>query len=147
MPHIYLDFNASTPLAPEVIESMRPYLTDHFGNPSSRHWAGRPVRDAVQAARAEVAALLGAESDEIVFTSGGSEANNHAIKGAFFSARSREPHFITSSIEHPAVFEPLRFLAKLGANVTKIPVDSAGLIDPDDVRRAISRDTVLISVM
>src|SRR5947208_14079941 len=100
MPRIYLDYNASTPLAPEVVEAMRPYLADHFGNPSSSHWAGRPARAAVERAREEVAGLLGAAPGEIVFTSGGTEANNHAIKGVFFRARvhARAPHVITTSI-------------------------------------------------
>src|SRR2546427_759691 len=105
MPRIYLDSNASTPLAPAVIEAMRPFLNEHFGNPSSQHWAGQPARQAVEAARAEVAALLGAKPNEIIFTSGGTEANNHAIKGAFFRARGRRPHIISSRVEHPAVLE------------------------------------------
>jgi cysteine desulfurase len=147
MRQIYLDFNASTPLAPAVVEAMRPFLTDHFGNPSSGHWAGMAAREAVESARAEVAALLSAQPGEIVFTSGGSEANNHAIKGVFFRARSRRPHIITTAIEHPAVLEPCRFLEKLGARVSRVGVDSFGLVDPDDVRRAVTRDTVLISVM
>jgi cysteine desulfurase len=147
MPHIYLDFNASTPLAPEVIEAMRPFLAEHFGNPSSQHWAGRPARDAVESARAEVAGLIGAKTSEIIFTSGGTEANNHAIKGVFFRARTRKPHIITTRVEHPAVLEPCKFLEKLGASVTLLPVDSTGMVNPDDVRRAISRHTVLISVM
>jgi cysteine desulfurase len=147
MPRIYVDFNASTPLAPTVVEAMQPYLTQHFGNPSSMHWAGRPAREAVEAARREVAELLSAQPSEIVFTSGGSEANNHAIQGAFFRARTRKPHFISTRIEHPAVLEPLKFLEKLGASVTYLPVDSTGIVDPGDVRRAISRHTVMISVM
>jgi cysteine desulfurase len=147
MHRIYVDFNASTPAAPEVIAAMQPYLQTHFGNPSSGHWAGRPARQAVDAARAEVAQLLGAQSADIVFTSGGSEANNHAIKGAYFHARRQPPHFITSCIEHPAVLEPLRFLEKLGAAVTRVPVDSTGRVDPDDIRRAISPNTVMITVM
>jgi cysteine desulfurase len=147
MPHIYLDFNASTPLAPEVVEAMRPFLVEHFGNPSSTHWAGRPAREAVESARAEVAELIGAKPSEIIFTSGGTEANNHAIKGIFFRARTRKPHIITTRVEHPAVLEPCKFLEKLGASVTLLPVDSTGMVDPDAVRRAISRHTVLISVM
>jgi cysteine desulfurase len=147
MDKIYLDFNASTPIAPEVAAAMQPYVTEHFGNPSSMHWAGQPARAAVEMARGYVAELLGASVDEIVFTSGGSEANNHAILGAYFRARTQKPHFITSSIEHPAVLEPMRFLERLGARVTYLPVDSAGMIDPGDVKKAITRDTVLISVM
>ncbi len=147
MKRIYLDYNASTPLAPEVVEAIRPFLHDHFGNPSSAHWAGRPAREAVEAARGEVAALLGAEPNEIVFTSGGSEANNHAIKGIFFRTRRRNPQIITTSIEHPAVFAPCKFLETLGARITQVPVDSTGNVDPDDIQRLVTSDTVLISVM
>jgi cysteine desulfurase len=147
MSHIYLDFNASTPLAPEVVEAMRPFLSEHFGNPSSQHWAGRPAREAVESARAEVAALVGAKAGEIIFTSGGSEANNHAIKGVFFRARTRKPHIIATRVEHPAVLEPCKFLERLGASITLLPVDSTGMVNPDDMRRAISRHTVLISIM
>jgi cysteine desulfurase len=144
---IYLDFNASTPLATEVAQAMQPFLSSHFGNPSSGHWAGRPAREAVEAARSDVAALLGATPDEIIFTSGGSEANNHAIKGVYFQASARKPHIITTRIEHPAVLQPCKFLEGLGARVTLLPVDATGMVDPDQVRRAISRHTVLISVM
>jgi cysteine desulfurase len=144
---IYLDFNASTPIAPEVAVAMRPFLSDHYGNPSSAHWAGRPAREAVERARADVAALLDANPGEIVFTSGGSEANNHALKGVFFRARARKPHIIITRVEHPAVLEPCRFLERLGAQITQLPVDSTGMVDPDDVRRAVTRHTVLISVM
>jgi cysteine desulfurase len=147
MPRIYLDFNASTPLAPEVVEAMRPFLTEHFGNPSSLHWAGRPAHEALDVARAEVAALIGAHPNEIVFTSGGSEANNHAIKGIFFHSGGRKPHIITTRVEHPAVLEPCKFLENLGAKITHLPVDAAGMVDPDAVRRAITRHTILITVM
>lgn len=146
---IYLDFNATTPLAAEVAAAMRPYLENAFGNPSSPHWAGVPARDAVEAARSQVASLLRCDATEIVFTSGGTEANNLAIKGVFFSAvqQKRKPHFISTQIEHPAVLEPLAFIERLGAEVTLLPVDRFGLVDPDDVRRAIRPETVLVSVM
>jgi cysteine desulfurase len=146
---IYLDYNATTPLAPEVVEAMRPYLTEGFGNPSSGHWAGRPAREAVETARGTVAALLGCEPSRIVFTSGGTEANNHAIKGAFFARRtaSHPPHVIASRIEHPAVLAPCRFLERLGAEVTLVPVDRTGLVDPDAVRQAIRPGTFLVSIM
>jgi cysteine desulfurase len=144
---IYLDFNASTPIAPEVAEAMRAYLSEHFGNPSSHHWAGVPAKDAVERARAEVAGLLGCDPSEIVFTSGGSESNNHAIKGVFFARSNRGKHIITSQIEHPAVLEPCRFLEKLGAQVTYLPVDHTGMIDPGDVRKAMTRRTILVTVM
>ena len=146
---IYLDHNATTPLAPEVAAAMRPYLTDDFGNPSSAHWAGMPARDAVEAARSQVAALLCCDATEIVFTSGGTEANNQAIKGLFFpmKVRGKSAHFIISQVEHPAVLEPCRFVEQLGAEVTRLPVDRFGLVDPDDVRHAIRSETVLVSVM
>jgi len=147
MTRIYLDFNASTPVAPEVAEAMAAALEGAPGNPSSGHWAGAPARRTVEAARAEVAGLIGAVPDEVVFTSGGSEANNHALKGIFNSCGRSEPHFVTSSVEHPAIVAPLRFLERLGARVTWLPVDGTGLIDPDDLRRAIVPDTVLISLM
>jgi cysteine desulfurase len=146
---IYLDFNASTPLAPEVVAAMTPYLKEGFGNPSSTHWAGANARDAVETARLKVAMLVGCDPTEVVFTSGGTEADNYALLGVFFSARNRidHPHFITTQIEHPAILEPCRFLERLGAEVTYLPVDHYGRIDPDDVRRAIRPETVLISVM
>jgi cysteine desulfurase len=144
---IYLDFNASTPLAPEVVEAMRPFLTEHFGNPSSHHWAGEPAKAALERARAQVAALLGCEPDEVVFTSGGTESNNHALKGAFFANRERGEHIVTSAVEHPAVLQPLRFLETLGAKVTVVPVDRAGRVDPEDIEKAITPRTILVSVM
>lgn len=147
MKTIYLDFNASTPIAPEVAEAMQLFLTDHYGNPSSSHWAGIPALEAVQGARAKLAALLGCHPDEIVFTSGGTESNNHALKGVFFSLRDRGNHIITSQVEHPAIIEPCRFLMKLGAEVTFLPVDGSGMINPDDVRKAITKRTILITVM
>jgi cysteine desulfurase len=144
---IYLDFNASTPLAPEVVEAMRPFLTEHFGNPSTSHWAGAAAKAAVERARSQVAALLGCEPDEVIFTSGGSESNNHALKGVFFASRDRGDHFVTSAVEHPAVLQPLRFLERLGAKVTVVPVDRQGRVDPDDVRRALTPRTILVSIM
>jgi cysteine desulfurase len=144
---IYLDFNASTPLAPEVVEAMRPFLTQHFGNPSSQHWAGAPAKAAVDRARSRVATLLGCAPDEVVFTSGGSESNNHALKGVFFANRDRGEHIVTSAVEHPAILSPLRFLERLGARVTVVPVDRDGRVDPDDVRRALTPRTILVSIM
>ena len=143
----YLDFNASTPLAPEAVEAMRPFLTEHFGNPSSGHWAGAPARAAVERARGQVATLLGAAPDEIVFTSGGTEADNHALQGVFFANRARGDHVVTSAVEHPAVLKPLEFLQRLGAKVTVVGVDHQGRVDPEAVRRAITPRTVLVSVM
>jgi cysteine desulfurase len=148
-PPIYLDFNATTPLAPEVAAAMEPFLTSAYGNPSCLHWAGLPAHDAVETARCQVASLLRCGATEVVFTSGGTEANNFAIKGLFFrrwESRDR-PHFVISQIEHPAVLEPCRFVERLGADVTRVAVDRFGRVDPDDVRRAIRPQTVLVSVM
>jgi cysteine desulfurase len=144
---IYLDYNASTPIDPRVAAVMRPYLEEAYGNPSSPHWAGRPAREAVERARAQVADLLGATPDEIVFTSGGSESNNLALKGVFFALKDRGDHIITSAVEHPSILAPCRFLETLGAKVTRLPVDRAGRVDPDDFRRAITPRTILASVM
>jgi len=144
---IYLDFNASTPIAPEAASAMRPFLTDHYGNPSSLHWAGMPAKDAVERARGQVAGLLGCDPTEIVFTSGGSESNNHAIKGIFFANRGRRDHIITTVVEHPATIHPCRFLETLGAKVTVLPVDRFGRVTSDDVRKAITPKTILITVM
>jgi cysteine desulfurase len=147
MPRIYLDYNASTPIAPEVAAAMRPSLEDAYGNPSSGHWAGKPAREVVETARGQVARLLDCASDEIVFSSGGSEANNHALKGVAFALRGKGDHIITSAIEHPAVLAPCAFLEKLGFRTTLLPVDRSGRVDPDDVARAITPATILVSIM
>lgn len=144
---IYLDFNGSTPLAPEVAAAMRAVLEEPFGNPSSTHWAGVPAREAVERARFQVARLLNCNPSEVVFTSGGSESNNHALKGVYFAKRIPDGHLITTQVEHPAVINPCRFLEKLGATVTYLAVDRYGRVDPDDVRRALTSRTILISVM
>lgn len=147
MSRIYLDYNASTPIDPQVAAAMRPYLEEAFGNPSSGHWAGTRARDALERARGQVAALLGCESDEIVFTSGGSEANNLALKGVFFALNREGAHIVTTTVEHPAILSPCRFLERLGAEVTYLPVDGTGLVDPDELSRAITPRTILVSVM
>lgn len=147
MSDIYLDHNASTPIDPRVAEVMRALLGGPHENPSAIHAGGRAARAVVDRARSQVAGLLGCAPDEVVFTSGGSEANNLALKGAFFAIRERGDHIITTAVEHPAILEPLRFLERLGARVTVIPVDRTGRIDPDDVRRAITAQTILVSVM
>ena len=144
---IYLDFNASTPVAPEVVDAMRMTLQEPYGNPSSGHWAGFPARNAVDKARMQVAELLGCKANEIVFTSGGSEANNHALKGVFFASAKANAHIVTSQVEHPAVINPCRFLERLGATVTYLPVDGFGRVEPDDVRRALRPSTILVSIM
>lgn len=147
MKNIYLDYNASTPVAPEVASAMRPYLSEHFGNPSSKHWAGLPAKNAVETARSQIANLLDCKPEEVVFTSGGTESNNHAIKGAFFANCGKGKHIITTQIEHPATIQPCRFLEQLGAHVTYLPVDSTGMVDPDAVAQAITDQTILVSVM
>jgi cysteine desulfurase len=146
---IYLDYNATTPIADEVAAEMSRVLSEPFGNPSSLHWAGVPARDAVERARSQVAGLLSCDATEVVFSSGGTEANNQVIKGLFFrrAASNRPFHIVTSSIEHPAVLEPCSFLERLGAKVTRLPVDRHGLVDPEDVRKAIRPGTALISIM
>jgi len=144
---IYLDYNASTPIAPEVAALMREVMDSHFGNPSSLHWAGAPAREIVENARSKVADLLGCAPGEVVFTSGGSEANNLALKGVFFASKRARRHIITTQVEHPAIMEPCRFLERLGARITWLPVDGTGQINPDDLRLAITADTILVSVM
>jgi cysteine desulfurase len=145
---MYLDHNATTPIAPEVREALRPYLDDRFGNPSSAHEHGRIARQAVDEARAQVAALLGCEPDDIVFTASGSEADNLAIKGVAMDLLGEGDHIITSAIEHPAVLGACRYLARrFGYRLTVVPVDQFGAVDPEDVRRAIEPRTVLISIM
>jgi cysteine desulfurase len=151
LPHctkrIYLDYNASTPIDPAVAAAMMPFLADHFGNPSSDHWAAAPAKAALEQARGQIAALLGCEDDEVVFTSGGSEANNLALKGAYIARRDTGDQIITTQVEHPAVNAPCRFLERLGAPITYLPVDRFGRVDPDDLSRAITPRTILISIM
>ena len=118
-----------------------------YGNPSSPHWAGEPARVIVDEARRKVARLLGCSPGEIVFTSGGSESNNQVLKGVFFARQAPGAHIITSAVEHPAIVEPCRFLERLGARVTWLPVDTAGQVSADDLRQAITSDTILISIM
>jgi cysteine desulfurase len=146
--NVYLDSNASTPIAPEVIAAMRPFMAEEaYGNPSSAHWAGTTARHAVESARKKVAGLLGANSDEIIFTSGGTEANNTAIKGAYFASGRRDAQIITSAIEHPATLASCAFLSRLGAHITIVGVDRYGRIDPHEVEQAISDRTILITLM
>jgi cysteine desulfurase len=147
MRRIYLDYNASTPIDPVVAAAMQPFLEDYFGNPSSGHWAAQAAKAALEEGRRQVAALIGADSAEIIFTSGGSEANNLALKGVAWALRAKGDHIITSAVEHPAITEPSRFLEQQGFNVSVVPVDRFGRVDPDDVSRAITSRTILISVM
>jgi cysteine desulfurase len=144
--HIYLDHASTTPLDPRVGERMRPYLAECFGNPSSRHRLGLEARDAVERARSDVAKLIGASPEEIVFTGSGSEADNLALKGVAFYHRLRDVHLITTAVEHHAVLNAARSLARLGVALTVLPVDTAGRVDPDAVRGAVRPSTRLVSV-
>jgi cysteine desulfurase len=144
MDEIYLDNNATTPLLPAVWEAMRPYATDCFGNPASAHWAGRRARHALEDARERVASLLGANPDEVIFTSGATEANNLAIFGL---AGESPSHLITTPIEHPSVAEPIERLEKRGFCISRMPVDSTGIVDPESVRELVEPQTRLVSVM
>jgi len=146
MSRIYLDYNASTPIAPKVLEAMMPYLTTKFGNPSSSHSFGVECRAAIEQARERVANLLGCEASEIVFTSGATESNNMVIKG-IAKAAGKGKHFITSQIEHPAVLEPCRHIERFGYRVTYLLVDKFGLVDPDALAKSITPDTALITIM
>jgi len=144
---IYLDYNATTPIAPEVNEAMRPYLETHFGNPSSDHRYGQQAAAARQRARHQVATLLGAPADEILFTGGGTEANNLAIIGVARALRDKGRHLVTTAVEHPAVTEVMKHLEREGWFVTVVGVDEHGRVDPADVAAALRPDTVLVSVM
>ncbi len=154
MPAIYLDYNATTPLDPGVLDAMLPYLREHFGNPSSTHRFGAAAHEAVDRARRQVAELLGAQPDEIVFTSGGTEASNHALKGVVFrhvrasgSSLQDVVHLITSAVEHPATLQPCEFLRGLGFRVTVLPVDRFGRVDPAAVAKAMDTRPTLVSIM
>ncbi|MBW2000226.1 MAG: cysteine desulfurase [Deltaproteobacteria bacterium] len=147
MQGIYLDHSATTPLREEVFAAMQPFFSLHFANPSSIHSPGQDARKAVEKARATVAQVLGVRPTEIRFTSGGTESNNLAIYGLIRASEKRNPHIIVSSIEHPSVLECARYLESHGVAVTYLPVNAMGQVDPDSLRQALRKDTVLISVM
>ncbi len=147
MRRIYFDYNATTPIHPEVAAAVNPFWQEFFGNPSSLHWAGREVRGIYEDARGKVAAALKADPEEIIFTSGGTESDNHAVKGLAFSRREQGGHIITSSVEHPGVLNTCRYLETKGFEVTYLPVDGEGLLSPGDVEKAIRKETILISLM
>jgi len=147
MKRIYLDYAATTPTHPEVLKVMLPYFTDAFGNPSSIHSFGQEAKEAIEKARNQVAALIGAKSEEIVFTGSGTEADNFALKGVALANQGKGNHIITSLIEHHAVLETCKFLEKQGFSVTYLPVDGYGMVDPSGVKKAITGKTILISVM
>ena len=144
---IYLDYNGTTPHDPAVIEAMRPFLETEFGNPSSAHWYGIAPRRAVEKARGQVAALLGCSPLEVIFTSGGTESNNQAIKSIAGSRFARGAHLVTSQVEHPAVLEVCRFMESHGFAVTYLPVDQSGLVTVADLEASVRDDTVLVSIM
>jgi cysteine desulfurase len=147
MKRVYLDYAATTPTHPEVVKTMLPYFTESFGNPSSIYSYGQEARGAIEEARRKVATLIGAHEDEIVFTSGGTEADNFAIKGTAFAHQSKRNHIITSTIEHHAVLETCHFLERRGFPVTYLPVDKYGLVDPTELREVITDNTALVSIM
>jgi cysteine desulfurase len=144
---IYLDHAATTPLRGEALEAMTPFLTDHFGNPSSAHSFGRVARAALDEAHERVAARLHAEPREIIFTSGGTEANNLALKGAAWAGKSRGHRIVTSPVEHHAVGHTLEYLSRFGFEIAEVPVDRYGRVDPDEVEAAITDRTILVSIM
>jgi cysteine desulfurase len=147
MKRVYFDNNATTPLAPEVFELMRPYMLEDYGNASSIHWFGQRAKAGVEKAREQVARLLNARASEIVFTSGGTESDNTAILGIVEAARGERKHVVTSTIEHPAVLSTAKLLEKRGVSVSYVRVGSSGVIDPADVANALRPETVLISIM
>ena len=147
MKPIYLDYNSTTPVAEEAVEAMLPYLKEHFGNPYCGHYYGIQAKQAVEKARAQAASLLRVKPEAIVFTSGGSESNNLALKGAACALKDKGRHIITSAVEHPAIVEPLKRLQSEGFTVTTIPVDEYGMVDPVDVKKALRKDTILITLM
>ncbi|HET6490431.1 MAG TPA: cysteine desulfurase family protein [Syntrophales bacterium] len=144
---IYLDYNATTPIDSEVAAAMLPYMREHFGNPSSSHWYGLEARKGVEKARGQVAALLNCSPPEIIFTSGGTESNNHAIKGAARAPGRKGNHIVTSAFEHPAVTKVCEYLAAGGCEITYVPVDTRGIVNLEALKKAITERTILISVM
>ncbi len=147
MKRIYMDYSATTPVHPEVVKAMLPYFTEKFGNASTIYSFGREARKAVEEAREVFAGMLGAYQAETIFTGGGTESDNHAIKGVAYANRAKGNHIITCKTEHHAVLEPCHFLEKEGFTVTYLPVDREGLVDPEDVKKAITGKTILISIM
>jgi cysteine desulfurase len=144
---IYLDYNATTPIDKEVADAMLPFLYDHFGNPSSIHVLGLEAKREIEKARQQVADLLNATVDEVIFTSGGSESNNTVLKGVAHTYKDKGNHIITSIIEHPAIINPCRFLEKQGFDVSYVNVDEFGMVDPSEIEKLINDKTILISIM
>jgi cysteine desulfurase len=145
---IYLDYNATTPIDPTVLEAMLPFLKEYFGNPSSGHFFGKAAKQAVSKAREQTAKLIGSKPNEVLFTSGGTESNNHAIIGIAFANMEKGKHIITSVVEHPAVFETLQYLhERFQFEITYLPVDKYGMVNPSDADKAITSETTLVSIM
>ena len=147
MRKVYLDNAATTPILPEVLEAMLPYFKDAYGNPQSLHNWGDEAREAIEDARGRVADLIGAQTEEIIFTSSGTESNNFAIKGLAMAQQSKGKHIVVSAIEHFSVLHSARTMEKLGFEMTQVPVDRHGIVDPDEVARSLRKDTVLVSIM
>ena len=147
MGDIYLDYNATTPIDPQVAEAMLPYIHGLYGNPSSGHSFGLAAREGVDRARGQVAGLLGCDTDDLIFTSGGTEANNHAIKGVALAYQARGNHIITSAVEHPAVTEVCHYLEGQGFRVTYLPVDEYGMVEVGQVEDALTQETLLVTIM
>ncbi|RLC57289.1 MAG: bifunctional IscS subfamily cysteine desulfurase/selenide, water dikinase SelD, partial [Candidatus Cloacimonadota bacterium] len=147
MEPIYLDYNATTPIDTQVADAMMPFLKQNFGNPSSSHWFGIISRKAVIKARKQIAELINCKTDEIIFTSGGTESNNYALRGYAFANRHKGNHIITSVIEHPTIIEICKYLEKHNFKVTYLPVDKNGLVSVKSIQRAITQNTILISIM
>lgn len=144
---VYLDYNATTPIDPEVVAAMKPFLEEDFGNPSSTHWFGILPKKAVEKARKQVAEILNCAADEIIFTSGGTESNNHAIIGTAQALKHKGNHIITTQVEHPAVLQVCRYLESFGFHTTYVGVDKHGMVDVSHIKEAITPETILISVM
>ncbi|UCH07886.1 MAG: cysteine desulfurase NifS [Deltaproteobacteria bacterium] len=147
MRRIYLDYAATTPVDPEVVKAMSPFFTETFGNPSGTYSYGQEAKEVIDEARVKVSELIGAKADEIVFTSGGTESDNFALVGVAYANQARGNHIITTPVEHHAVTETCNYLEERGFRITYVPVDEHGLVDPSDVKKAITDDTILISVM
>lgn len=144
---VYLDYAATTPIRSEVYETMKPFLSDKYGNPSSIHHFGREAKVAIEEAREKIAKAIGAKNDEIIFTSGGTESNNIVLKGVTLALSEKGKHIITSTIEHHSILEPCHFLEKLGFEVTYLKVNKDGILDPEELKKAIRKDTILVSIM
>ncbi|MDD5166462.1 MAG: IscS subfamily cysteine desulfurase, partial [Candidatus Omnitrophica bacterium] len=147
MKRVYLDYSATTPTDPGVVKAMEPYFSDKFGNPSSIHSFGQEAKKAIEDARQKLADFIGADPSEIIFTSGGTESDNFAIEGVAYALEKKGNHIITTAIEHHAISEPCKFLEKRGFEVTSVGVDKFGVVSPEEIKKAITDKTILISVM